>query len=195
MMPRPTRLLLPAASLLLLTTLPACFELRNPEPATTASEWVSPTSIDVLLANFTTAVQRLNAANYERCFVPRGYRFYPDPAAAGSTNQALFANWGLREELDYFNRLRQRTPAAAQNQLQLTARRDQLYSPDSAEVSAQYTLTLAQTDTAFRYRTMTGNIRLLLRRRNNEWQISAWRDLATGSQPVWTEAKKYFVRL
>ncbi|RTQ52418.1 hypothetical protein EJV47_05225 [Hymenobacter gummosus] len=191
MMPRPIRLLLPAASLLLL---PACFELREPEPSTVSSEWVSPTSIDVLLSNFSTAVQRLNAANYERCFVPQRYRFYPDPAAAGSTNAALFANWGVREELDYFNRLRQRTPATAQNVLQLSARRDQLYGPDSAEVSAQYTLTLAQTDTAFRFRTMQGNIRLLLRRRNNEWQIAAWRDLATGAQPVWTEAKKYFVR-
>ncbi|GAB3824993.1 hypothetical protein GCM10028821_05090 [Hymenobacter jeollabukensis] len=185
---------MPAASLLLLAALPACFDLRTPEPANASSEWVSPTSIDLLLTNFATAVQRLNAANYERCFVPRGYRFYPDPAAAGSTNAALFANWGLREELDYFNRLRQRTPAAAQNQLLLSARRDQIYGPDSAEVSAQYLLTLSQTDTAFHYRTMTGNIRLLLRRRNNEWQISAWRDLATGSQPVWTEAKKYFIR-
>ncbi|RAK69762.1 hypothetical protein DLM85_02600 [Hymenobacter edaphi] len=182
------------AALLLLAALPACFELRAPEPANTSSEWVSPTSIDLLLTNFATAVQRLNAANYERCFVPRGYRFYPDPAAAGSTNAALFANWGLREELDYFNRLRQRTPATAQNQLLLSARRDQIYGPDSAEVSAQYQLTLSQTDTAFRYRTLTGNMRLLLRRRNNEWQISAWRDLATGSQPVWTEAKKYFIR-
>ncbi|MCC3156871.1 hypothetical protein LJ737_06465 [Hymenobacter sp. 15J16-1T3B] len=192
-MPRPRRLLLPAACLLL-AALPACFDLRAPEPANAASEWVSPTSIDLLLTNFGTAVQRLNAANYERCFVPRGYRFYPDPAAAGSTSAALFANWGLREELDYFNRLRQRTPATAQNQLLLSARRDQIYGPDSAEVSAQYLLTLSQSDTAFHYRTMTGNIRLLLRRRNNEWQISAWRDLATGSQPVWTEAKKYFIR-
>ncbi|GAB2968411.1 hypothetical protein GCM10027048_44090 [Hymenobacter coalescens] len=190
---RPARLLLPAACLLL-AALPACFELREPEPATASSEWVSPTSIDVLLTNFTTAVQRLNAANYERCFVPTRYRFFPDPTSAGSTNAALFANWGIREELDYFNRLRQRTPATAQNQLQLSARRDQLYGPDSAEVSAQYQLTLAQTDTAFRIRTMEGNIRLLLRRRNNEWQIAAWRDLGTSSRPVWTDAKKYFVR-
>lgn len=194
MMPRPSRFPLLPAALLLLAALPACFDLRTPEPSTTASEWVSPTSIDLLLTNFSTAVQRLNAANYERCFVPARYRFYPDPAAAGSTNAALFANWGLREELDYFNRLRQRTPATAQTQLQLSARRDQLYGPDSAEVSAQYQFTVNQTDTAFHYRTMTGNIRLLLRRRNNEWQIAAWRDLATGSQPVWTEAKKYFIR-
>jgi hypothetical protein len=126
--------------------------------------------------------------------VPGRYRFFPDPTAAGSTNAALFANWGVREELDYFNRLRQRTPPAAQTQLQLSGRRDQLYGPDSAEVSAQYTLTLAQQDTAFRFRVLEGNIRLLLRRRNNEWQIAAWRDLATANRPVWTEAKKYFIR-
>ena len=179
--------------LLGLALLSGCFDLRAPAPAGAPSEWTQPTSPDLLMANFVTAVQRLNPGNYERCFAPQ-FRFYPDPAAAGSANAALFANWGVREELDYFNSLRRRTPATSQNQLLLSARRDQLFSADSAEVSAQYTLTLAQTDTAFRIRTMQGNIRLLLRRRNNEWQIAAWRDLATGNQPVWTEAKKYFVR-
>ncbi|GAA4387692.1 hypothetical protein GCM10023186_33570 [Hymenobacter koreensis] len=170
-----------------------CFDLREPEPATAAGEWVQPTSVDVLLSNFVTAVQRMNPANYERCFAPQ-YRFYPDPSAAGSTSAALFVNWGVREELDYFNSLRRRTPATAQNQLTLTARRDQLFSPDSAEVSAQYQLTLAQQDTAYRFKVMEGNIRLIMRRRNNEWQISGWRDVATSNRPVWTEAKKYFIR-
>ncbi|KAA9339608.1 hypothetical protein F0P96_03065 [Hymenobacter busanensis] len=174
-------------------TLTGCFDLREPEPAGAPGEWVQPTSVDVLITNFVTAVQRMNPANYERCFAPQ-YRFYPDPAAAGSTSAALFANWGVREELDYFNSLKRHSPGAGQNQLLLTARRDQLFTTDSAEVSAQYQLTLAQQDTAFRYKVLEGNIRLLLRRRNNEWQVAAWRDLATSGKPVWTEAKKYFIR-
>ncbi|WP_400191184.1 hypothetical protein [Hymenobacter sp. B81] len=181
------------ALLLGLALLPGCFDLREPAPAGAPSEWAQPTSPDLLITNFVTAVQRLNPGNYERCFAPQ-FRFYPDPAAAGSANAALFANWGVREELDYFNSLRRRTPATSPNQLLLSARRDQLFSADSAEVSAQYQLTLAQQDTAFRYRVLEGNLRLLLRRRNNEWQIAAWRDVATSPRPVWTQAKMYFIR-
>ena len=75
----------PKSLLALLLALPACFQLREPEPAAAASEWIQPTQIDILLANFTTAVQHVNVANYERTFSGPNYRFVPDPTSAGST--------------------------------------------------------------------------------------------------------------
>lgn len=68
--------------------LPACFQLREPEPAVTASEWIQPTAVDILLANFTTAVQHLNVANLRAqlqrprlspCTLPYQRRFFPRP--------------------------------------------------------------------------------------------------------------------
>ena len=176
---------------LALIALPACFQLREPEPALTASEWIQPTQIDILLANFTTAVQRVNVANYERSFSGPDYRFVPDPTSAGSS-PALFANWSVPEETTYFASLRRRSAATVSNTLLLTDRRDQLYTTDSVEVSALYQLRVAQQDTAFRAGLLQGNIRLILRRRNNEWRIIAWRDQRTGPGLCWTDLKKYF---
>ncbi|QNH60644.1 hypothetical protein [Hymenobacter sediminicola] len=171
----------------------ACFELRDPEPAAAASDWLPPTQIDILLANFTTAVQTLNVVNYERTLTGPQYRFIPDPTAAG-TATTLFANWSVNEERDYLNGLRRRSPASSQNQLTLSSRRDQFFTADSAEVSALYQLKITQTDTAFRATVLEGNIRLLVRRRNNEWKIASWRDQRTSNTMCWTDLKKYFIR-
>lgn len=188
-MPR-TRFVSSMAGLLLLA-LPACFQLREPEPSAAASEWIQPTQIDILLANFTTAVQNVNVANYERSFSGPSYRFVPDPTSAGSS-PALFANWSVPEETTYFSSLRRRTATGTVNSLVFTNRRDQLYTTDSAEVSALYQLRVTQQDTAFRAGLLQGNIRLILRRRSNEWRIVAWRDQRTGSGLCWTDLKKYF---
>lgn len=171
--------------------LPACFQLREPEPAAAASEWIQPTQIDILLANFTTAVQNVNVANYERSLSGPNYRFVPDPTSAGSS-PALFANWSVPEETTYFSSLRRRTATGVTNSLILTDRRDQLYTADSAEVTALYQLRVTQQDTAFRAGLLQGNIRLILRRRSNEWRIVAWRDQRTGTGLCWTDLKKYF---
>ncbi|MBJ6109290.1 hypothetical protein JAO73_09720 [Hymenobacter sp. BT523] len=193
--PRPLFSLLSAprrwAGLLGVLALPACFQLREPEPSATGSEWIQPTQIDILLANFTTAVQNVNVANYERTFSGPTYRFVPDPTSAGSS-PALFANWSVPEETTYFSSLRRRTASGVKNTLTLTDRRDQLYTADSVEVSALYQLRVTQQDTAFHAGLLQGNIRLILRRRNNEWRIVAWRDQRTMPGLCWTDLKKYF---
>ena len=181
------RALLPLAA-----SLAGCFQLREPEPSAAASEWLQPTQVDILLTNFTTAVQRVNVANYERSFSGPNFRFTPDPTSAGSS-PGLFANWSVPEETTYFGSLRRRTAAATANTLLLTNRRDQLYTADSAEVSALYQLRVTQQDTAFRAGLLQGNMRLILRRRNNEWRIVAWRDQRTSSGLCWTDLKKYFI--
>ncbi len=176
---------------LLLLGLAACFQLREPEPATVASEWLQPTQIDILLGNFTTAVQNLNAANYERSFTGPDYRFVPDPTSAGST-PALFANWSVPEEVTYFTSLRRHSATGATNALSLSSQRQTLFTTDSAEVTALYQLRIAQQDTAFKATLLEGNIRLLVRRRSNEWKIIEWRDQRTSANPCWTDLKKYF---
>ncbi|MDB5233475.1 MAG: hypothetical protein JWR44_468 [Hymenobacter sp.] len=177
---------------LAMLSLPGCFQLREPEPAGAASEWIQPTQIDILLSNFITAVQHLNVANYERSFSGPDFRFGPDPTSAGSAT-AVFANWSVPEETTYFTSLRRHSAAGTTNTLTLTDRRDQLYTTDSVEVSALYQLRIAQQDTAFHAGLLQGNIRLILRRRNNEWRIIAWRDQRTTPGLCWTDLKKYFI--
>lgn len=185
--------MVPFLSLLILLGLPACFSLREPEAPDAASDYLAPTKIEILLANFTAAVQTLNTVNYERCFSGPQYRFVPDPTSAG-TAATLFTNWSVSEERDYFSSLRRRSPTSPQNQLTLTTRPYQFFTPDSAEVSGLYQLRVVQSDTAFKSTMLEGNIRLLVRRRNNEWKIAGWRDQRTSSALSWTDLKKYFIR-
>ncbi len=178
--------------LALLLFLPACFQLREPEPAVAPSEYIQPTRVDLLLANFTTAVQHLNPANYERSFSGPDYRFVPDPTAAGSS-AAQFAAWSVTEESAYFNSLRNHSLATATNALALTNQVNNPYTVDSVEFTAHYQLRVAQRDTAFHPTLLEGNMRLLLRRRSNEWRIVQWRDQRTSPAPCWTDLKKYFI--
>lgn len=176
----------------LLLALPACFQLREPEPATVASEWIQPTQVDILLSNFTTAVRTLNVANYERCFRGPDYRFIPDPTSAGSS-QAIFANWSVPEEATYITSLRRRTPPGTANSLLLTDRRDNPFSIDSVEITALYQLRVTQQDTGFRASLLQGSLRLVVvRRRDNEWKIKEWRDQRTSPNACWTDLKRYF---
>ena len=111
MKPWPAPSLFTAACGLFLLALPGGFQLREPEPAAGASEWIRPTQIDILLVDFTTAVQRLNVANYERSFSGPDYRFVSDPTSAGSS-PALFINWSVPEGTAYFTSLRRRSAAS-----------------------------------------------------------------------------------
>ncbi|UOG76898.1 hypothetical protein MTX78_09925 [Hymenobacter tibetensis] len=187
------RMLLGSVVLLATLCLPSCFSLREPEAPTAASDYLAPTQIDILLANFTTSVQTLNTVNYERNFSGPQYRFVPDPGSAG-TAASLFTNWSVSEERDYFSSLRRRSPTTSQNQLTLTTRPYQFFTTDSAEVSALYQLRIVQSDTAFKSTMLEGNIRLLVRRRNNEWKIAGWRDQRTSNALSWTDLKKHFIR-
>ncbi len=98
----------------------------------------------------------------------------------------------MPEETTYFTSLRRRSAPGTTNTLTLTDQRDQLYTADSVEVSALYQLKVAQQDTAFHAGLLQGNLRLILRRRNNEWRIVAWRDQRTSPGLCWTDLKKYF---
>ncbi|HSI91232.1 MAG TPA: hypothetical protein VK927_08955, partial [Adhaeribacter sp.] len=137
-----------------------CFNVREPEKADSASEWESPTQPDILIANFTAAVQNLNVTQYDRCFLP-GFRFRPDPATIG-TSTGLFDNWSNAEERDYFNSLANRTAPNTLNQLTLTKTKEYFFQPDSLEQVFDYNLRTMHQDTAFKAQEFAGTMRLIL---------------------------------
>ena len=177
---------------LLLLTFSGCFNVREPEKPGAPSEWISPTQPDILMSNFTLAVSQLNVTNYERCFVPNGFRFMADPEIAGGT--AIFQQWTINEEREYFTSLKSKTPEKTLNYLQLVNGRESYFTPDSLEYTALYKLTLAHTDTVtFKPEVFKGTLRLLLRRQQNEWKIAQWQDQREPDMPCWSDVKKHFI--
>lgn len=170
--------------------LSSCFNVREPESANAASEWLSPTQPGILIDNFSAAVKSLNVPVYDRCFTPT-YRFRPDPTAAG-TGSTTFENWGISEEHDHFNSLRNNSPQNAVNQLSLSKTRENFFNSDSLEQFYNYNLKTSHTDTTLKAKIFTGSMRLILTRRNNEWKIARWEDNKE-NQPCWTDLKKFFI--
>ncbi len=189
----PLRFLLLLAPALLLS---GCFNLRQPEPATTGAEWVPATQPAVLLENFERAIQRVNPALYERCFVGPSFRFLPDPDAAQRL-PGVFDAWRLDQERAWFQRLAGRSLPSAGNQLTFdgAAQNVSFITADSQLVQATYRLRLFQQDTAFKLSDFRGTARLTLVRRpgQTEWKIAAWQDTRlAAADHVWSEAKAYF---
>ncbi|MBC7448223.1 MAG: hypothetical protein H7330_09215 [Hymenobacteraceae bacterium] len=173
-----------------------CFNVRQPEPATASAEWLPATQAEILLENFQRAIQQVNAATYERCFVGPSFQFLPDPMVAART-PGIFDQWRLDQERAYFQRLASRTSAAAGNSLTLTypPQNVSFITTDSQLIQATYRLRLFQQDTAFKQSSFTGTARLTLVRRagQNEWKIAAWQDTRLDpADHVWSEVKAYF---
>ena len=167
----------------------ACFNVREPEPAKigAASEWNPPTQPAILIENFRNAVQKLNISLYDRCFT-QNFHFKADAGTAGS-NPSLFANWSVAEERDYFNSLKNKSKTSGLTLLELTKTKENFFQNDSLEQIFTYKLQTALTDTA-QPRQYPGTMRLILVRKQNDWQITYWED-SRQNQPCWSDLKKY----
>src|SRR5688500_14567034 len=184
------RVLALAVILVLGATLSSCFSLREPEAPGTTGSWTSPTQPSILIDNFTLAVTTLNPVNYERCFAPT-LHFIPDPATAGSAS-GVFDNWTLAEERIYLTRLKESSSVATANQLVFSDKQEVFFNADSLEINTRYQLSLQHEDTTFRHYNFAGAMRLILRRRQNEWQILSWQDNRNSDSLCWTDLKKHF---
>ncbi|MDX5348686.1 MAG: hypothetical protein LPK19_15735 [Hymenobacteraceae bacterium] len=173
--------------------LSACFNVREPEKPSSQSEWNSPTQPYILLDNFTAAVQTLNVTLYERCLIGPAFRFLPDATTAGNSS-ALFTQWGINEEREYFNSLAKRMAPNGKRELRLLNKKEVFFSADSLEVTTHYELLLVHQDSTLPHQNFEGDMRLLLKRNNNEWKISSWQDARTSSdRPCWSDLKKHFI--
>lgn len=172
-----------------------CFTVREPEtasPATLNSNRLSPVQPDILIQNFIQSVTSLNTGNYERCFNRDLFLFIPDPTVA-QNNQGLFARWGFIEEIEYFKNLQEQSVQTENNTLVFEQIQRNFINPDSVEYQADYKLEVFHQDAGFNFFIFEGNIRFVMRRNaDNEWEITAWRDNKTGTNPCWTELKEHF---
>jgi hypothetical protein len=173
--------------------LAGCFNKRDPEPPESASDFSPPNQPEVVLSNLAAAVTKLNVANFERCFVPNGYVFNPDPSVA-QNNVGLFSNWALQPtELDVIRNIDRMKDGTALNRLTYSNGRTNNITIDSVEYTADYRLQIQHKDTTFPQYIFTGNLIFSMRRNaDNEYRIARWRDTKTGTAPCWTELKQHF---
>jgi len=172
------------------------FTTRDPEPPTTgSSNFVPPTSADLVLTNLQNAISERNTENYVRCLTdslssPKGFLFIPTSAAVGKYPSA-FASWSIASEKSYFAALAAVTPKSATSVLVLSGGFT-IISSDSAVYNCDYQLTF-QHGIHGVPETVRGNLQFILATdRNSFWSIISWTDTPIGNDAGWSELKGRF---
>jgi hypothetical protein len=183
------------------------FSTREPEPPDTGSNfiWTPATSIDYLIADFTGALQALDASNYARSFVQptdslaggtQPFQFFISPGLDES-QKSLFVGWNVESERAYVSKLKSLLAKGAKLTVLLTNRVvDQ--SSNSAALSADYTLSIPVEGTNTVIPSVAaGSFQMQLRlatteQGTKEWRIVTWSDFPPqngSTSKTWSELK------
>ncbi len=178
------------------------FKTRNPEsPDTGKSNYLQPTSADIVLTNFTNAIEDKNAENYIACFSDstslhdRNYQFIPSPDAI-TRYPGIFDNWNKASENRFFYALKSNIPENVSPNLELKNFPFQydLSQPDSAIYTSEYYLTVSNNipgiPTVF-----TGTLQFTIHRNSNGyWYIQKWIDTnpSNDTNQTWSILKAQF---
>lgn len=168
------------------------FETRTPEnPTEQNTNFIQPISADIVLTNFKNSIEDYNVDNYIRCLSDEnftGRRFKFTPAAVTGIDRALFENWNLESERQYFTNLRK--PQYGRASLVLSNRREIIVSSDSVVYNFDYYLFYPHSSQNYQ---VSGNLQFYLAPDAfSNWSIYRWDDFQTGQPTTWTNLKAIF---
>jgi len=174
------------------------FQTRTPEPPRRVQgTFALPHSPGIVFSNLRHALTELNVVNYERCFADstragKKFRFIPE-ATVANTNPGLFSRWSLKEERDYFARMRDPLPVDSVFTLRLDSLQT-VVTGDSATFLQRYELIVRhQRQAAGVPRRVMGEGRFWLSRDQfGDWSIHRWADFSSGSPFTWSTLKAAF---
>jgi hypothetical protein len=173
------------------------FQTRTPEPPQQGrSDFLPPTSPDIVVQNLQNAISDRNVINYIACFSDptsggQSFSFMPSPRAA-SQYRAIFQNWDISSEQSYFNNLISQSSTSSSSALVLSSIQLVPYT-DSAYYSANYTL-LWPNKVASNLQQVQGNLQFYLGvNPNGSWSIYRWVDSGTSDTvKTWSDLKAQF---
>lgn len=191
---KPVSFLFLAPIFLLLFDSCSFFDLRDPEePAQSRSNFIEPFSPEDVPENLKSAFYYGNTNNYKRCLLSETYVFIASPEL-----QNEIPNLNLEQDVSSFDGLNRDiefklgdvvsreaiildwTGISVVNQI------------DSVEWKADYTLQIPNIGSTDYSKYIQGKIILNLKRVDNLWYISRWRDYSVSSSYCWSQLKQRF---
>ncbi len=172
------------------------FEPRDPEDPTQSSlNYRPPTDPSILLANFQSAIEQKNVANYVSCFADQARGAHPfvfvPSADAAALYGPVFSNWSVAEEQSYFQNLIARSSTKAYATLSLTLQSTTV-AADSIVSSYDYVLVFEHNEAGFP-KTARGRLQFTLSvDASNFWTVQRWADFATTPDISWSHFKGKF---
>jgi len=163
---------------------------RDPElPEKPRSNFITPTTPEIVFQNFINGVNDKVLENYISCFLDKSfletdYRFVP---AAGSINQfPILSEWDINSEKQYFANMISQVDKNTKINLLLLNSEKRVF-PDSTLIQYDYTLTIPFINQQQVYK---GVSQFTLRVDNrNFWVITKWLDSKSENFLSWSELK------
>ena len=184
--------------ILFLLTLSGCglFDLRDAEsPVESRSNFIPPTSPDIVISNLVSAISERNITNYLQCFVDSNFsekRFSYVADANSASQYPILRFWTLTNERYYFTNVISSTPNSGTSALFLS---DMVINntSDTAIVDSDYLLRFDHTKQNVS-KTLKGQFRLIMAADSrNLWSIYKWIDFRkTPSDTTWSTLKANF---
>lgn len=171
------------------------FETRKTEePIIEATSEDFPSSPEILMSNFTKAINAKSAQNYINCLTDSLYapafRFIPSNSSI-SVYPLLAGQWDVKAERRYFENLLLQVNASKNFSMIFSNDKLSRYS-DSALYSAHYKLELylKKTEIATTYE---GDLQLVLYLdARSRWAIGRWTDINSAGLQCWSDLKGLF---
>jgi len=151
------------------------FETRTPElPDSDGSDFIPPTSVDIVIDNFITAFNTKKVDNYCNCFLDSLFEFSPS-ADANLNYPSLFEIWKIDNERKYFLSLTNALGQSSEIKLQLSNIKYESQTSDSVVLFADYTIDAELTNDLNAKFVGVMSLTILLSN-NGFWNISRWLD-------------------
>lgn len=172
------------------------FETRDVEiPNTPRSNFIPPTTPDIVITNFTSAIFQRDINNYTSCisdssFGGANFRFIPDVISQGT--YPIFSSWDKSKENSYFTNIVNLTAESSTSNLFLTNVTTNI-SNDSAVYDSDYLL-IFNHSRANVAKQAKGKLRFVITHdTRNLWAIKSWTDFRVNdSDTTWSVIKANF---
>lgn len=177
------------------------FDTRDPEePDSGASNYEPPTSADIVISNFVSAIREKNTENYISCLYEQDpesgleYEFSPT-SSAKATYESIFSNWNIDAERNYFLSMVANMFDEINPELNLSGGNFESILPDSAVYVSDYYLKIDHNSETIPTE-FSGQMRFTLKSTaNGLWSIQKWIDVREPSDTIpdsWSNLKALF---
>lgn len=197
------------ATMVALVTLIGCdlFSTRAPEPPSNANTfiWTPATTVEILMSNFTGALQAFDASNYIRAFItstdstgsaPKTFTFTP-VAGLDPSSRSIFTNWSVdgpsESERAWLAKL-STLPHTGPLSVTLGAIAP-VQTPNTASLTTSYAIALPSgviTGDTVRGSFEMQFVLVTTEQGTKEWRIVSWSDFPSSSgtpNATWTDLK------
>jgi len=161
------------------------------EPESPRTNYNIATTPEILIQNLKDSFRDKVPENYMSCFIDSsfsGKRFTFLPSAESTSKYSFLLNWSIEGERSYFINLI--NTVTKNSPIILTLEKEEKnFSPDSTNYSAQYSISVPETDDQ-KAKYYQGNLRFTMIRDNRlQWVIYRWEDIKDEDFLSWSELK------